>query len=264
MITTFSLEDITQVTLDKSGYFALSGRFHTAKVNESDQLGSGKRNCFSGSEDALSYCVFLRGTKSFFMKRLCVFCGSSSGMNPLYREHAAELGRTMALSGIEVVYGGGNVGLMGILANSALDHGGRVTGIIPKSIAELEIAHLGLTSLEVVNNMHERKNRMGELAEGFIALPGGFGTLDELAEVLTYNQLRIYDKPVGLLNVNGYFDGLLQFFDHCVAEGFVRQEHRKNILVAAGTTELLTLMEDFEPVAIGKWIDDIRQESNTN
>ena len=195
------------------------------------------------------------------MKRICVFCGSSGGLNPVYRDHAAELGRVMAARGIELVYGGGNVGLMGGLAESALDHGGSVTGIIPKSIAELEIAHLGLTNLEVVENMHERKNRMGMLADGFIALPGGFGTLDELSEALTYNQLRIYDKPVGLLNVNGYFNGLLQFLDHCVEEGFVRPEHRQNILVSSKTGELLTLMESFEPVAIGKWIDDIRQES---
>lgn len=198
------------------------------------------------------------------MKRLCVFCGSSGGADPVYREHAAELGKIMAVRGIEVVYGGGNVGLMGVLADSALDHGGTVTGIIPKSIAELEIAHLGLSSLEVVENMQERKNRMGALADGFIALPGGFGTLDELSEALTYNQLRIYDKPVGLLNVNGYFNGLLQFLDHCVEEGFVRPEHRGNILVSPDTGELLNLMEAFEPVAIGKWIDDIRQERKTS
>lgn len=198
------------------------------------------------------------------MKRICVFCGSSSGLGTVYRDHAARLGRMMARRNIELVYGGGNVGLMGILADSALEHDGRVTGIIPRSIADLEIAHLGLTRLEVVENMHERKNRMGALADGFIALPGGFGTLDELSEALTYNQLRIYDKPVGLLNVNGYFDGLLQFLDHCVVEGFVRPEHRQNIFIAEDPDALLKLMEAFEPVAIAKWINDIRQENNTN
>ncbi len=198
------------------------------------------------------------------MKRICVFCGSSSGSDPVYRLEAAELGRVMAMRGIELVYGGGNVGLMGVLADSALSHGGEVTGIIPKSIAEMEIAHLGLTRLEVVESMQERKNRMGELSDGFIAMPGGFGTLDELSEALTYNQLRIYDKPVGLLNVNHYFDSLLQFLDHCVQERFVRPEHRENILMSDDASRLLSLMEAFEPVAIKKWIQDIRQESKKN
>lgn len=198
------------------------------------------------------------------MKRICVFCGSSSGSDPVYAGHARNLGKLMALRGIELVYGGGNVGLMGVLADSALEHGGKVIGIIPKSIADLEIAHLGLTELEIVDNMQERKHRMGELSDGFIALPGGFGTLDELSEALTYNQLRIYDKPVGLLNVNNYFDGLLNFFNHCVNEKFVRPEHRDNIMVADEAKDLLAAMEAFKPVMIKKWIEDIREESKKN
>jgi len=170
----------------------------------------------------------------------------------------------MAGMGFELVYGGGNVGLMGVLADSALAAGGLVTGIIPQSIADLEIAHTGLTTLHIVKDMQERKQLMGEISDGFIALPGGFGTLDELSEVMTYNQLRIYDKPVGILNVNGYFDGLLGFLDHCVEERFVRPEHRKNILVAPSAPELIDLMKAFRPVMIKKWIEDIREESKKN
>jgi uncharacterized protein (TIGR00730 family) len=198
------------------------------------------------------------------MKRICVFCGSSQGKNPVYRRHAQDLGRLMARQGIELVYGGGNVGLMGVLANSILDQGGKVTGIIPQSIADLDIAHRELTVLHIVNNMQERKQRMGEISDGFIALPGGFGTLDELSEALTYNQLRIYDKPVGLLNVEGFFDGLLRFLDHCVEEKFVRPEHRNNIVVAEHGETLLSAMESFRPVMIKKWIEDIREERKKN
>jgi uncharacterized protein (TIGR00730 family) len=198
------------------------------------------------------------------MKRICVFCGSSSGKVPVYTRVAKELGRLLARRKIELVYGGGNVGLMGVLADSALESGGKVTGIIPQSIADMEIAHGGLTELYIVSDMQERKQKMGELSDGFIALPGGFGTLDELSEALTYNQLRIYDKPVGLLNVNDYFNGLLHFLDHCVEEKFVRPEHRNNILVADNAEALLLAMEAFEPVLIKKWIEEIREESKKN
>ncbi len=198
------------------------------------------------------------------MKRICVFCGSSSGRNPVYASVAKELGSLLARRNTELVYGGGNVGLMGVLADSALELGGKVTGIIPQSIADLEIAHRGLTELYIVADMQERKQMMGEMADGFIALPGGFGTLDELSEALTYNQLRIYDKPVGLLNVNNYFNGLLNFLDHCVEEKFVRPEHRNNIVVADKAEDLLQAMEAFEPVMIKKWIEDIREESKKN
>lgn len=198
------------------------------------------------------------------MKSICVFCGSSMGKEIIYREQASHLGKMMAENGLDLVYGGGNVGLMGVLADSALEHGGKVIGVIPQSIADLEIAHQGLTELHIVESMQIRKQLMGELSDGFIALPGGFGTLDELSEVLTYNQLRIYDKPIGLLNVNGYFEGLLKFLDHCVEEQFVRQEHRSNIIVRQDATELIVSMKNFEPVIIKKWIEDIRDESTKN
>ena len=198
------------------------------------------------------------------MKRICVFCGSSMGSNSVYKKAAALLGKVLAEQQIKLVYGGGNVGLMGILADSSLEYGGKVIGIIPKSIAELEIAHRNLTELNIVESMHERKLLMGEMSDAFIAMPGGFGTLDELSEALTYNQLRIYDKPVGLLNINSYFDGLLKFLDHAVDEKFVRTEHRSNILVSDNPLELIQLLQQFEPVVIKKWIDDIKEERSLN
>ncbi|MCB2220946.1 MAG: TIGR00730 family Rossman fold protein [Bacteroidetes bacterium] len=197
------------------------------------------------------------------MEKICVFCGSSKGQDSIYEAAASALGHQLAKKGIGLVYGGGNVGLMGILADEVLSHEGTCIGIIPQSIADLEIAHLGLSELHVVPDMPQRKQMMTELSDGFIAMPGGFGTLDELSEVLTYNQLRIYDKPVGLLNINGYFNGLLAFLDHCVAEGFVREEHRKNIMVSENAGELIEMMRAYEPVQIAKWIDDIKEERKT-
>lgn len=198
------------------------------------------------------------------MKNICVFCGSSAGKNPAYRASAAEFGKLLAECNLTLVYGGGKVGLMGVLADSALALGGKCIGIIPRSIADLEIAHDHLTELHIVSGMQERKAMMMEMSDAFVALPGGLGTLDELAEVLTYNQLRIFDKPVGLLNVNGYFDSLLQFFDHGVDERFVRQEHRNNIFSCYDPVQLLQSMTDYKPVHIGKWIEDIKEESNVN
>ncbi|MBM3436494.1 MAG: TIGR00730 family Rossman fold protein [Bacteroidetes bacterium] len=195
------------------------------------------------------------------MNNICVFCGSSTGKDPVYRSGAAEFGKLLAKSGITLIYGGGKVGLMGILADNALAAGGKCIGIIPRSIADLEIAHDHLTELHIVAGMQERKAMMMEISDAFIALPGGLGTLDELAEVLTYNQLRIFDKPVGLLNINGYFNGLLQYFDHGVSERFIRQEHRNNILVSDDPLLLLRKMNDYQPVLIGKWIDEIKEES---
>ena len=198
------------------------------------------------------------------MKRICVFCGSSVGSNGVYKTEAARLGKVLADQQIELVYGGGKVGLMGIIADSMLENGGHCIGVIPKSIADLEIAHHNLTKLHIVDSMHERKLLMGELSDAFIAMPGGFGTLDELSEVLTYNQLRIYDKPIGLLNTEGYFDGLLKFFDHAVYENFVREEHRNNVVVSADPVELIKKLKQIEPVVIKKWIDDIKEESSLN
>ena len=193
-----------------------------------------------------------------------MFCGSSMGINKTYRETAAAFGKILAEHHITLVYGGGKVGLMGVMADSALAAGGKCIGIIPKSIADLEIAHNHLTELHIVKGMQERKAMMMEISDAFVALPGGLGTLDELAEVLTYNQLRIFDKPLGLLNVNGYFDHLTKFFDHGVTEGFVRKEHRDNIILSDNAHDLLEKLNQYQPVHIGKWIEEIKEESSLN
>lgn len=194
------------------------------------------------------------------MKSICVFCGSSMGSNPAYKDEAEKLGILLANKDITLVYGGGNIGLMGVLADSNLQANGRCIGVMPGRLIDLEIAHDNLSDLIVVDSMHERKGKMAELSDGFIALPGGFGTLDELSEALTYNQLRLYDKPVGILNINGYFDHILDFFDRGVEEGFVRAEHRDNLIISDDTEELLRKMMDYTPVSIGKWIDEIKEE----
>ena len=198
------------------------------------------------------------------MKSICVFCGSSTGANEIYKAHARTFGKLLAENNISLIFGGGKVGLMGILADSLLEFGGKCIGIIPKSIVDLEIAHENCSNLHVVESMQQRKEMMSEMAEAFVALPGGFGTLDELSEVLTYNQLRIYDKPIGLFNVNGYFDHLLNFLDHGVKERFVRTEHRNNIIVEDNAVKLIEKLKAYEPVHIGKWIEDIKEERSLN
>jgi uncharacterized protein (TIGR00730 family) len=195
------------------------------------------------------------------MERICVFCGSSLGYQRVYRQAAENLGKLFAESRIGLVYGGANVGLMKVLANSAMEHGGEVVGVMPQSLVDKEVAHNGINKLHVVTSMAERKSMMLELADAFIALPGGFGTLDELSEILTYNQLRICDKPLGLLNIGGYFDYLLRFLDHGVAEGFIREEHRSNIIVSFDCKSLLQKLKLYEPVGMGKWIEDIKGEA---
>jgi uncharacterized protein (TIGR00730 family) len=194
------------------------------------------------------------------MDRICVFCGSSMGYQRVYRQAAENLGKLFAENGIGLVYGGANVGLMKVLANSTMDHGGEVVGVMPQALVEKEVAHNGIHKLHVVTSMAERKNKMLELSDAFIALPGGFGTLDELSEIITFNQLRICDKPLGLLNIGGYFDYLLRYLDHGVAEGFIREEHRNNIIVSFDCKSLLQKLKLYEPVGIGKWIDDIKNE----
>src|SRR6185295_4721603 len=189
------------------------------------------------------------------MNRLCVFCGSSPGRDPIYLAAAAELGTFLAERRIGLVYGGAAIGLMGTVANAARAAGGEVIGVIPRALVELEVAHAGLADLRVVASMHERKAMMAELSDGFIALPGGLGTLEELFEVLTWGQLGLHQKPCGLLNVQGYFDGLLSFIDRCVDEGFLRLEHRSMVLVSDSPAVLLELLEDYEPPAVEKWID---------
>lgn len=198
------------------------------------------------------------------MRSICVFCGSSSGSNEVYKTQTRLFGQLISRHNLTMVYGGGKVGLMGILADAVITSGGKSIGVIPQSIVDLEIAHDKLTELIIVNSMAQRKIKMTELSDAFVALPGGFGTLDELAEVLTYNQLRIIDKPVGLLNVNGYFDPLVKFFDHAVKERFVREEHRNNIFISDDADKLLAMLINYQPVTIDKWIRDIKDESSLN
>ncbi|MFA5417752.1 MAG: TIGR00730 family Rossman fold protein [Bacteroidales bacterium] len=196
------------------------------------------------------------------MKRICVFCGSSMGNNGVYREAAEALGLFIAATGMGLVYGGARVGLMKVLADKMLEQNGEVIGVMPQLLINKEVAHDGLSHFVVVESMAERKAHMLELSDGFVALPGGFGTLDELSEILTYNQLHITDKPMGLLNINGYFDRLLAFIEHGVDEGFIREEHRINLIVSENIEALFSKMEAYQPVGMGKWIKDIHQESN--
>jgi uncharacterized protein (TIGR00730 family) len=181
------------------------------------------------------------------LRKICVFCGSNFGVHPDYRQAAAALGELLARRGIGVVYGGAKVGLMGVLADSALAAGGEVTGVMPQSLVDREIAHLGLTSLHIVRSMHERKQLMADLSDGFLALPGGLGTLEEFCEVLTWNQLGIHSKPCGILNVRGYFDGLLALLDHGVAEDFIPEKHRKAIVAGNHPLQVLERMADYKP-----------------
>lgn len=190
------------------------------------------------------------------MKRVCVFCGSSSGVRPGYRAAAEELGRTLAARGIGLVYGGARVGLMGAVADAVLGARGQVTGVIPEALVAKEVAHTGLTDLRVVRSMHERKAVMAELSDGFIAIPGGWGTLEEFFEVLTWGQLGLHQKPCGLLNVEQYFDGLLSFADRMIGEGFVRRENGTMISVSSDPVELIDLLAAYiPPRSVEKWID---------
>jgi len=181
--------------------------------------------------------------KSRRIGRVCVFCASSHGANPAYGEAAAEVGRLLAGQGIELVYGGGCVGLMGTLADAVLSAGGRAIGVIPVALVEREIAHTGLTELHVVASMHERKARMADLSDAFVALPGGFGTLDELCEILTWAQLGIHRKPVGILNVAGYYDHFLALLDHQVREGLLQSRHRDYLAVDREPRSLLEKLQ---------------------
>jgi hypothetical protein len=181
------------------------------------------------------------------MKRICVFAGSSVGARPDYAGAARELAAELVRRKLGLVYGGGSVGLMGVLADAALAHGGEVIGVIPRGLATRELAHTGLTEMRVVESMHERKALMASLVDGFIALPGGLGTFEETLEVLTWSQLGIHRKPVGVLNVAGYFDGLLRMLAHAVGEGFVRREYLALLLFADTPAALLDAMAAWQP-----------------
>jgi uncharacterized protein (TIGR00730 family) len=189
------------------------------------------------------------------MKRVCVFAGSSAGTQSEYLAVARQLGEVLAARGLGLVYGGARVGLMGAVADAALMSRAPVIGVIPAALVAKEIAHQGLTELRVVASMHERKALMADLADAFIALPGGWGTLEEFFEVLTWGQLGLHRKPCGLLNVHGYFDRLLSFLEHSFEEGFVRREYRSMIAVADSPGALLDALAAYEPPVIEKWID---------
>jgi len=179
------------------------------------------------------------------IKNICVFCGSSYGAAPIYKNAAQQLGKLMATSGIRLIYGGGHVGLMGAIADSVLQHGGQVTGIIPRFLEEKEVAHTALTELIITHSMHERKQLMAEKADAFIAMPGGIGTLEELAEIMTWVQLELIRKPIGILNVDGYFNGLVAMLNTMVDEGFLKSETKNTFLHDTEAQSLLTSLQSF-------------------
>jgi uncharacterized protein (TIGR00730 family) len=189
------------------------------------------------------------------MKSVCLFCGSNKGVRPEYVAAAATFGRTLAEQGITLVYGAGNVGLMGVAADAALAAGGKVVGVIPEFLKAKEVAHLGLTELHVTQTMHQRKAMMAELADGFVALPGGFGTFDELFEILTWAQLSVHDKPVGLLDVAGFYQPLLALTRHAVAEGFVPASNMELFSHSPDVGQLLDAMRAYQPRQTLKWLD---------
>lgn len=190
------------------------------------------------------------------IRRLCVFCGSSMGADAVHAEAARALGKALASQGIGLVFGGGSIGLMGVLADAALAAGGEVTGVIPQALVDRELAHHGCTTLHVTKSMHERKALMADLSDGFIALPGGIGTLEEMFEIWTWAQLGDHAKPVALLNVGGFYDPLIAFLDGVVAAGFLAPEHRALLIVAADIDELLDRLAGHKPPAAHAWIAD--------
>ena len=198
------------------------------------------------------------------MQRLCVFCGSNAGHDPAYRAVAEAVGRLLAARGIGLVYGGGNIGLMGAVADACLAAGGEAIGVIPEALMGKEVDgravdHRTLTRMEVVDSMHTRKARMAELADGFIALPGGFGTFEEFCEILTWGQLGFHQKPMGLLNVNGFYDPLLAMFDRAVTDGFLRAQNRAMALADTEIENLLAQMAAYRAEPVSKWLKEEKQ-----
>jgi uncharacterized protein (TIGR00730 family) len=188
------------------------------------------------------------------MKSVCVYCGSNEGRLPVYAEAARGLGQALVERGLDLVYGGASVGIMGVIADTVLGLGGRVTGVMPESIVRKEVAHRGLTELHVTSSMHERKMKMAELSDAFVALPGGIGTLEEIFEVWTWAQLGLHGKPCGFLNAAGYYDGLVAFLDHTVAEKFVKEANRAMLIVSDDPADLLDRFALYRAPAVEKWI----------
>ncbi|MBA9077615.1 TIGR00730 family Rossman fold protein [Rufibacter quisquiliarum] len=189
------------------------------------------------------------------MKSIAIFCGAQSGHNPVYQEAAHALGTLFAQKGVRLVYGGGKVGLMGVIADAVLAGGGEVVGVIPQSLMDMEVGHPGLTQLHVVQTMHERKALMAAESDAFVAMPGGFGTFDEFCEIVTWNQINIIQKPFALFNVNGYFNPFLQMLDHATAEGFLKPEQRANVLVSDQGEDLMNLVLQKASAVAEDWVD---------
>ena len=194
--------------------------------------------------------------------RICVFCGSSIGNNAAYAAAAEALGREIAGKNYELVYGGGNIGLMGIIADKVLEEGGRVIGVMPQHLADHEIAHENLHELKIVDDMMQRKKVLLELSDAFIAMPGGFGTLDEISEAITWNQLKLMNKPVGFLNTEGYFDQLMAFIERATDDALIRKEHRDTLILEKDPTKILNKLQSFEGTSMDKWIRDIKSEKS--
>ena len=194
------------------------------------------------------------------MKKICIFCGSSMGFDPIYKEKAAELGRVLADHGCELLYGGGSVGLMKIVADVMMERHCKVTGTITQHLLDMRVGHPEIDELIVVETMAERKKILEDMADGFIALPGGIGTMDEFFEAYVLSQLRVFDKPVALYNVNSYYDGLVDFIGHMAKEGFMRKEHAENLIVSNDAKDLLAKMEQFQPADVTKWVVEIKEQ----
>lgn len=194
------------------------------------------------------------------MKKICIFCGSSMGFDPIYKEKAAELGQVLADNGCELLYGGGSVGLMKIVADVMMKRHRKVTGTITQHLLDMRVGHPEIDELIVVETMAERKKILEDMADGFIALPGGIGTMDEFFEAYVLSQLRVFDKPVALFNVNGYYDGIVSFINHVAEEGFMRKEHAENLIVSDDPKFLLEKMEQFQPADVTKWVVEIKEQ----
>ncbi|ASR44235.1 Rossman fold protein, TIGR00730 family [Xanthomonas citri pv. mangiferaeindicae] len=195
------------------------------------------------------------------MKSICVYCGSNAGSKPIYAERAMALGDRIARDGLQLVYGGGNVGLMGTVANAVLEAGGSVTGVIPKQLADWEVAHRGLTQLEIVDSMHARKMRMFELSDAFVALPGGFGTMEEIFEMLTWRQLGIGNKPCAFLDIDGFYAPLIGMIDRMVEERFLHPDQRADLWYGDDIDAMLAWMRGYTPARAEKWIDEKRRSA---
>ena len=198
--------------------------------------------------------------KNSTMKKICIFCGSSMGFDPIYREKAKELGQAMADKQCELLYGGGSVGLMKIIADVMMERKCKVTGTITDHLMGMDVGYNDIDELIVVDSMAERKKILEEMADGFIAMPGGLGTMDEFFEAYVLSQLRVFDKPVALYNVNGFYDDIIRFIKHSTNEGFIRKEHAEGLIVSDNPNELLEMMEHFQPTDVKKWVVEIKEQ----